>query len=173
MMLVWLACMDLDKGTSSTEPISVEAWVDDKKVASESVIDLHVQLRYLPEYSPTILPPISEGLNIELIESADLIWIGSQQQQLFHYALSGEDGSYVVQPATVNSDLLDDKIEANLIYVDIGTAPQAAQLAEAVPPPKTQFPWVWICVLMGTALLVVGSILYTRRRVQKIKKRPV
>ena len=171
MMLIWLACTAQDASTGSNEPISVEAWVEDKQVGSDEAIDLHVQIRYLPEYSPVILPPQSEGLSIDLIESTETMWIGTQQQQSFHYELSGKDGSYIVQPALVSSDMVDGELEANLIYVDIGTAPQAAELAQAVSPPQSQPKWIWSLALIGVAVLIGGIIVYSRRRIQPIDPR--
>ena len=173
MILIWLGCTAQDKSVLSTEPMSVEAWVDDKQIDSEGSIDLHVEIRYAPEYSPTILPPRAEGLNIELVDKTDVIWIGAQQQQVFNYALSGKDGSYIVQPAVVSSDALEQDLEANLIYVDIGTVPESAQLAEAVPPPKSDGELMWAWGLIGAAALIVGGIMYSRRRVQPISPKLV
>ena len=136
MILFWLACAAEEKAASSVAPISVEAWVEDKQVDSEASVELHIILRYLPEYSPTFIPPKSEGLTLELVDSTEALWIGAQQQQEFHYSLSGKDGSYIVHPGQVSSQLLNEDLTANLIYVDIGVAPEAAQLAEAIAPPQ-------------------------------------
>ncbi|MBM76157.1 MAG: hypothetical protein CMK59_12210 [Proteobacteria bacterium] len=162
MIFVLLAC-DVEKNISE-DPISVEAWVEDKQVNSESDVELHVAVRYLPEYEPLILPPSSDGLEIELLEQKEPHWIGSLQQQEFHYQLSGKEGSYIINPAIVSSALLSEDLQANLIYVDIGEAQQEAQLFDAIAPPQDQNDWIWMLAGAGVVAGLVGGFLYFRRR---------
>jgi hypothetical protein len=174
-MLLWLA---IGCGGSAVLPslappeAEVEVRALTQKVAEGESVMIAVSVWSGAGWNITAGAPTAEGLNTKLVETADPITSGTRQVQTWTYALSGDNGSYVVTTGEghgTGPGGQERTFEPAPVFVDIGVKGPSGGAMDgfADGPPPVDPPWGWVAVLssilVGLVALFVALIVWWRR----------
>jgi hypothetical protein len=150
-------------------PVDLTASVVGAQVDADEPIALTLSLYATEGWTLQLQAPSAEGLTVTQTEQEGPTQEGTRQRTRLSYALTGEPGSYVIQPGAALASGPGEQ-ERELvpppIFVDIGVdGPSGGALAGAMaPPPPPEPPWAWIGAGVLGILALVGGLVWWLRR---------
>ena len=167
-LLLLLSCGPRPLDPLAPPPVDLQAAVASAKVDAGAAVELTVTSWAAEGWRLERLEPAAEGMEITAAGQEGPTRVGDRDRMTWHYTLSADPGSYVIQPGAARA-LGPGEQERELtpapIFVDVGVEGPSSELAELelMPPPASP-PWGWIAAgaLAGGALL--GGLLWWRRR---------
>jgi hypothetical protein len=153
-LLLALACAP-ELREEADEPVRLEAWVEEKKVAAGEPIVLHVRLQTQAGWTAEPELGLPSELGAELVASAPGDWT---------FELSGDPGSYLIPPTVVTvagPQGQQEQLQTTPIYVDLGVQGPSSELQpmEALlEAPEKERNTALILALVGGALLLLGGL---------------
>ena len=130
------------------------------------VVELYVPNGWNNEYSG----PAVQGLDISPPTSSKRVVVGGRWRQVLQFSLTGQDGSYIIDPGILSATLPDGsktQKKAPAIYADIGEGP-SSELQGLVQPPEdirqeSRF-WFIVLSIVGVVVLLVFVYVFLRRK---------
>jgi hypothetical protein len=153
-LLLALACAP-ELREEADEPVRLEAWVEEKKVAAGEPIVLHVRLQTQAGWTAEPELGLPSELGAELVASAPGDWT---------FELSGDPGSYLIPPTVVTvagPQGQQEQLQTTPIYVDLGVQGPSSELQpmEALlEAPEEERNTALILALVGGALLLLAGL---------------
>ena len=141
----------------------IQASIDQTDLTSGEPATLTVVVLSAEAASVQLQPPSSEGLTITPTGQEGPLPAGDRLRHVFRYDVSGDDGSYVIQPGAIALDGAE-PIAAPPIFIDIGVeGPSGGEMVGFSQTPEAPFPWLWLGLGAGALLLAGAGIAYARR----------
>lgn len=149
-------------------PAALTASVQQKQVPTGGPVTLTVQVALADGWSLELPDPVVEGLTVERVGEPHSRRLGDRDAQDLSFALTGEDGSYLIDiPEVVASGPAGESLplDPEPLFVDIGAAGPSSEVTDFVStPPPEPVPWAWIACGGVAALAGAGLALWAWRR---------
>lgn len=161
--MLWLACSGANVLDALAPPLAeVRVEAEQSKVESGEAVVIEVEAWAAEGWSVQAGVPMAEGLEVELIDTEGPSVIDERSVQVWRYALTGPDGSYVVASTEGSAMGPGDQtrtFEPLPIFVDIGVkGPGGTMEGFAAQPPPEPPPYGWIAAGVAAALALVAAI---------------
>lgn len=150
--LLLLACGPRLTDAPDAPPVSLEARLESRQVASGRPAELEISVETDAGWSFAAPVPEVQGLTVEQQEP-DESGTDSRLVTRFHYQLSGPDGSYIVPPLAVNfagPAGESQSLSTAPLYLDVGVKGPTSDIDELAAVPEERDP-MRVYELMGLA----------------------
>lgn len=159
-IMLWGCSSPTERSHTAITALEIEAKVQNHKVASGEKVALQVELYGPLQQELQYSGPQAVGLQVLPSDPLELAQIGARQRKTLFYSLQGADGSYIIEPGTLQVG--QEKVVAAAIFVDIGTGLPEAKLANPADRQK-EARW-WYVVAIGLLLLLLVGGWKLRKR---------
>lgn len=163
VLLGLLACQRPNTSDpAATADADLVARVEAAKVGKGEPVELELRGLSAPGWTVSPGQPSAEGLTVTPEGQEGPTQVGERTQTTWHFKLSGEPGSYVLQPGTGTASGPDGAtrdLPTRPIFVDIGvTGPSGGPMADFETPPPEPAPWKLYGVIASALVLVATAL---------------
>ena len=163
MLMFIVACVGDNVLPALAPPqAEVSVTVEEAKVPSGQPVIVRVETLAVEGWSFDPVVPYSEGLTVELVSEEGPTVVDDRLVHAWRYALSGEDGSYVIATTNGHASGPEEQtreFESTPLFVDIGVpgptgGPMDGFASQPVvePAPIRPFVWLFVCIAVLAAL---------------------